>query len=359
MWIDYLKPDPLRIAFGTLSATLLGVGLICILRNYARKKYRASLYMGIGWSGFMLEAAFYAMKYFFLKESEPHLLFNLLENMSLVPGFLGMLALIDSVSRDAVDPRKFSAVMLVLGADAMMFILLFNNSSLVIVPTLIVISVGLVVGLAWLYFCIMIYKKVPASLKRPALVNVLGALLVSVLYVVTNKYVSGLSAIFPSLDRMLQSIGALLHAITFARHDPLYYVLPFKTQHLVTFDTRNGIALYRHSWHVPDRMIDEDLFSSVLQGMGVIIHEALKKGNLEEIKMENGYLLIRRHLDVPIASVLVTTKPSRVLRDALAAFNQQFVNKYSASLSKNVAIETFKAANSLVKACFSFIPDFD
>jgi hypothetical protein len=351
--------DPIRIIFGSLSAALQCVGFVYIFRNYLKKKYKPSLYMAIGWFCFMFEAGFYAIKYCFDVGSDLHNFFNLLENLSLLPGFLGMLALMDSVSRDAIDPRKFSIAMLALGADAMLFILLFNDPDLVVLPIIIMANIGLVVGLGWLYFCIMIYKNVPASLKRPALIVIVGALFVSVMYVVSNRYISGLSKYIPSIDRIFQAVGALLLAVIFAKYDQLCYVLPFKTQRIVTFGTTNGVSLFTYSWHTPETLIDEDLFSSMLQGVSMIVNESLKKGNVQEIKMEKGVLLINRDPKYPVASVLIASKSSRVLRDALTTFNRKFVEKFGQHLDKNESIEVFKGAKDLVDSCFSFIPVFE
>ncbi len=315
--------------------------------------------MAIAWFGFMLEAAFYVVKYFFDVGSDPHMFFNLLENLSLIPGFLGMLALIDSVSRDSIDPRKFSIALLVLGADALLFIIYFNNSELVIVPILIVATVGLVFGVIWLYFCILIYRNVPRSLKRPALLNIVGAILISIMYIIANRYISGLSKYIPSIDRMFQAVGALMHAFIFGKYDQLFYVLPFKTQRLITFGTTDGISLFTHTWHRPDRQIDEDLFSSMLQGMSMLVNESLKKGNVMEIKMEQGVLLISQDGKHPVASVLVTSKTSRVLRDGLAAFNRQFIERFAQHLGRSESVEVFSDAKKLVDSCFAFIPVFD
>jgi hypothetical protein len=353
-----LELDNMRITFGGLSAALLCAGFVFIFRNFLKKKYRPSLYMAIAWFGFMLEAAFYTVKYFFKTTSDLHVFFNLLENLSLIPGFIGMLALIDSVSRDAIDPRKFSVTLLVLGADAMLFIVYFN-SELVIVPIMIVATVGLVFGIIWLYFCILIYQNVPASLKRPALLNIIGALLVSIMYVIANRYISGWSRYIPSIDRMFQAVGALMHAFIFGKYDQLFYVLPFKTQRLVTFGTTNGVSLFTYTWHRPERLIDEDLFSSMLQGMSMLVNESVMKGNVQEIKMEQGVLLIHQDNKHPVASVLVASKSSQVLRDGLAAFNRQFIDRFGQHLDKNESIEVFSDAKKLVDSCFAFIPVFD
>lgn len=315
--------------------------------------------MAIAWFGFMLEAAFYAIKYLFEKTSDMHLFFNLLENLSLIPGFLGMLALIDSVSRDTIDPRKFSIAMLVLGADAMLFIVTFKSTELVVAPILVVVTFGLAVGIAWFYFCIVIYRNVPRSLKHPALINVIGAFFVSIMYIVANKYIGGLSKVIQSIDRMFQAVGALMHAIIFAKHDQLCYTLPFKTQRLVVFNTKSGISLFTFTWHRPDRLIDEDLFSSMFQGMSLLVNESVNKGHVQEIKMEKGVLLLSTEFKHPVASVLVASKSSRVLREGLAAFTRQFIEAFGQYIDKNKSTDVFNDAKKLVGSCFGFIPVFD
>ena len=54
----------------------------------------------------------------------------------------------------------------------------------------------------------------------------------------------------------------------------------------------------------------------------------------------------------------VNTKSSRVLRDGLAAFNRQFVDKYAQYIDKGKSIDVFSDAKKLVESCFAFIPEF-
>ncbi|MEX2683365.1 MAG: hypothetical protein Q6373_017445 [Candidatus Sigynarchaeota archaeon] len=354
-----LEIDPMRVIFGSLSAALQLAGFVFIFRNFMKKRYRSSKYIAIAWFCFMLEAAFYSAKYFFEKTSDIHSFFNLLENLSLIPGFLAMLALIDSVSRDTIDPRKFSIAMLVLGADATLFVITFNSPELVVVPILIVVSFGLLVGVAWFYFCIKIYRNVPRSLKRPALINIIGAFLVSIMYILTNKYIGGFSKVIPSIDRIFQAVGALMHAVVLMKHDQLCFTLPFKTQRLVVINTRTGMSLFTYTWHELDRPIDEDLFSSMLHGISLLVNESVDKGDIQEIKMEKGVLLISRDYKYPVASVLVASKSSSVLREGLAAFNRQFINEFGQYVDNYTDTELFNDAKKLVATCFGFVPVFD
>lgn len=350
--------DPTRVAFGSLAAAMLLAGCLVIGRNYVARRNRASLFMAIGWACFMLEALFYTIKYTYVKDSQPHQVFNLLENLSLVPGFISMIVLLDLISRDTIDPRKLAPALLVLGLTSALFLMLFTTD-LVIVPIIVVANIGLIVGGSWLYFFIMIARNVPPALRKPALLNVVGAFLVSVMYVVASRHVSGLSRFIPSIDRIFQATGALIQAITLARHDQLLYVLPFKVYRLVTFDSRNGTALFTHAWLKKTKMIDEDLFSAVLQGMSGIITESVDKGQVQEIKMEYGVLIIERDARHAVVSVLVSSKSSRVLRDGLTRFNQQFVARYGGRIGAQIDVDDLAGAGDLVEACFSFIPRYE
>ncbi len=91
----------------------------------------------------------------------------------------------------------------------------------------------------------------------------------------------------------------------------------------------------------------------------MLVNESVRKGNVQEIKMEQGVLLIHQDNKHPVASVLVASKSSRVLRDGLAAFNHKFVDRFGQYLDKNVSIEVFSDAKKLVESCFAFIPVFD
>ena len=96
----------------------------------------------------------------------------------------------------------------------------------------------------------------------------------------------------------------------------------------------------------------------VLQAVGSILDEILKKGEVREIKMDRAVLLIQHNKKYPVASVLVTTKSSKSLRYGLKKFNTQFIDKFESSFGGLYEVSRFKEASALVQEIFDFIPDY-
>jgi hypothetical protein len=347
-----------KIITSSVAAILLFSGFAIIFKQYIQKKYRPSLYLSIVWLGFALEAMFDTMRLGYLAEGEINDFFLSLSYLSLAPAFLAVLALVDSVSRDTIEPKRFAVLVFVLSINSILLFMPHDNSTTS--PSYyIVISVGLVMSIASFIMYVRIYAGVPRDLKLAAKINLAGAFIVSFVYVVLNIFEMTIPSTFPPISRIFEATGAMIQAIIFSRYEQLFYVLPFKTQRLIVFNTRNGISIFSHDWSKGNQLIDEDLFSSMLQGMSMIINESIKKGNVQEIKMEQGVLLISHDATHPVASVLIASKSALVLNQGLAVFARKFVAKYEPSLTSNENVEDFKNATDLVRECFPFIPQFD
>jgi len=106
------------------------------------------------------------------------------------------------------------------------------------------------------------------------------------------------------------------------------------------------------------RVIDENVFTMVLQAVGSILDELLKKGEVREIKMDRAVLLIQHNKNFPVASVLVTTKSSKSLRYGLKKFNSEFIDKFKSHFGGMYEVSRFKKARTLVEEYFDFVPDY-
>jgi hypothetical protein len=345
-----------RIITGCIAAGILLAGFLVIFKQYLQKHYRPSLYLAIAWLGFFLEAIFASVRLLF-ENSETMLFFQKLSFICLAPGFLGIMATGDSISRDDVDAKRFSILVFVLGINTLMLLLPLDQKTIMI-PNIIVISVGVVISNALLVLYIRIYQNVPRQLKRLAFINIIGALCVSVIYVILRIIEIARPNILPPIERIIEAIGALIQASILSRHEQLFYVLPFKAQRLTVVGTEKGLSLFNYDWSKSD-IIDQDLFSSIIHGVSMIINESLKRGNFQEIKLENGVILISHDATHPVASVLIASKSSQVLHDGLANFARKFVRKYGDILENLDSASIARDARDLVKECFPFIPRFD
>ncbi len=78
----------------------------------------------------------------------------------------------------------------------------------------------------------------------------------------------------------------------FAKKPKLGYVLPFKALRLTIINTESGIAIFTHDWTKDESLVDNVLFSGMMQGISGILNESLKKGNIKEIILDKANLLI-------------------------------------------------------------------
>ncbi|NMC08034.1 MAG: hypothetical protein GYA24_22710 [Candidatus Lokiarchaeota archaeon] len=344
-----------KIITGLIAAGMLLAGFLIIIRQYIQKRYRPSFYLAIAWLGFFLEAFFSSTRLLF-DDVQSMIYFQKLSFLGLAPGFLGIMATVDSISRDSVEPRRFSMLVFILGINTFLLMLPLDEKT-ILIPNLIVISIGVVISNTLLVLYIRIHRNVPQPLKRLALVNVLGAMFVGVVYVFLRIVEIARPNFLPPVARVIEAIGALIQASVLSRHEQLFYVLPFKVQRLTVIDTRKGTSLYNFDWLKSD-IIDQDVFSGIIQGMSMIMNESLKKGNFQEIKLEKGSVLINHDATHSLASMLIASKTSQVLHDGLAQFSRKFTRKYEEDNKDPGKSNDGHDADDLVKECFPFIPRF-
>ncbi len=342
---------------GAIAASMLAAGSMIVFKQFVKKKYRPSLYLSIAWLGFCLEALLATISLIAKANDEPDDFFLRLSYFCLAPGFLGVLAVVDYISRDGIEPRRFVIVVLILGLNTVILFLPFEEMVLSI-SYYIVIGLGLIISTYTFILYIKIYRSVPMYLKHSASMNLLGSFCVSVLYVITNILEVAFPGSFPPISRLFEAAGALIQTIAFAWHEQLFYILPFKAQRLIVYDTEKGISLFVHDWSREGQLIDEDLFSGILQGVSMLVNESIQKGHVQEIKMERGVLLINHDNIHPIAFVIIASKSSQVLNDGLATFRRIFVQRFESKFGEKERTDQFEAARELVTKCFPFVPQF-
>jgi hypothetical protein len=93
-----------------------------------------------------------------------------------------------------------------------------------------------------------------------------------------------------------------------------------------------------------------------LQAVGSILDEILKKGVVREIQMDRAILLIQHDTKYPIASVLVTSKSSKSLRNGLRIFNEEFISRFYTDDIDSHEVSKFADADNLVEKIFEFVP---
>jgi hypothetical protein len=206
------------------------------------------------------------------------------------------------------------------------------------------------------YFFFKIFLNAPQDLKFHSFVCLIGAIIVSIIPGVL--YLFGLTMLFPGCSVFLFGIGTLLISIALVFQPKLAYILPFKLYHLIVIETKSGLPLYKYSWKLGTKLgeINPPIFSSLLHGIDLFMENSINRGNIQEIWVEEAMLMVSQIKEIPISCVLITSKPSLVLRKALDCFYKRFYKKFAQLIKNPSNLSKFNSAKQIVEECFAFIP---
>ena len=349
------------VFIGIISLGPITSAFLVLLVRYFKEKYKHDLYMAMGWFSILMWCVFWIFANLLL--SEIIFIFCI---YAVIPAAFLITFLVDHINRESVDPFKIFMVTAV-SAVAIFATLEPNNVIKRMYPngeqgltyTGSILIGGsilfLLAGGMYIYYMAKIYYQAPKNLKSISSLSLLGSILVGFLSSVTT--ISSLIWIIPGLHMLVTTTGALLTAIAFTYEPRLAFILPFKVLRLTAIETKSGISIFSHIWNKLDT-IDEHLLSGVLQSISLILNQALKKGNIREIQLEQATLILRRSEKFSVICVLITTKSSRSLRLALNSFARKFFTKFSQYFSNPHILNNFEAASDLIAEIFTFIPEY-
>ena len=211
---------------------------------------------------------------------------------------------------------------------------------------------------AFLYYIwsFQTWRKAPSSLKRLTNLFFFGSTLFSV--VTAIMYVLGtFIRSFNSIAFIIHSVGAITNIIAILKDPRIIYILPFKAYRILVVDTNASIALYKYDWAKVGKL-EETMFSMMLQAIGNVLDDILKKGEVQEIQMDRAVLLIHHDNTYSIASILIASKSSKSLRYGLKRFNEKFVNVFQTQLDGERKVGTFEETRALVDNVFDYVPSY-
>jgi len=278
----------------------------------------------------------------------------LLGNLFVIIGGLFLLLGSDLLSRDAVDPIKlfiYAGLITII-----LFMVISGNPE----TTSTNISFFFFIYLAacflplcvFLYYLVKINQQVPRHLKMSSRLLVIGFL--------TGNFIGIFLVLFSGggfFSDLILATGFILQAWVLVRSPMIFFILTQKAMYFSVIDTSSGIPLFTHTWKSKAGTVNEDLFSGMLQGISLIVKETLNRGNMEEVKLSEGVLIVQRSRASNVACVLVATKSSRALRDGLHLFSERFGTQYGPLISDPINKALFEPASSLIAECFPFLPE--
>nr|MDO8110324.1 hypothetical protein [Candidatus Sigynarchaeota archaeon] len=288
----------------------------------------------------------------------------------LLSGNFLIVVFIDSVNRDSVDPVKISAISIIYAISSIGYILsmtaapfnaaIAENLLFTAISAICVLLIWFLPGGLVLYHGARILRHVPRPLKSYAVLFLVGGILITI-----TAFLAIAGIMIPESWPLgglnlsgLFLVGAMASiTVSLAKQPKLAYVLPFKALRLTVIDTSGGTPIFNHTWQPGRKQVDETLFSGMLQGVSVILKESLEQGNVREIILDEGTMILQRSQVKNIACVLVATRTSRALRDGLRLFSERFYERFKDDLVDPINKEAFTPAAALVAECFPFLPE--
>lgn len=345
----------------TLTAIPFGICTLLLFFQYRHQKNQFVIYFGFTWFFLMLWTLIQALAYVF----DSAILFRI-HILTLIPSGLFEILALDAISRESIDRMK---IIIITGISTVIFANLFNNDAIHTIVTInheisftprldIIIEVGILayfIGMLYIYNMGLICKNAPQKLKKGAIFNLIGAILLG-LGIPTIAALELDKILFPGLDGLIGGIGAMFCAISFYRYPQLAFILPFKTSQIRIMNLKSGMYLYIHKWEEIKDDANDGVFSGLLHAISAILNETLHQGNVKEIHLDNGILLLQKCTDPNIVVVLIASKSSKILRVALEQFSNEFNKQFpDCSLDTTGKIDQYKKTDELVRKIFWFI----
>ncbi|HMF30859.1 MAG TPA: hypothetical protein VKK79_05575, partial [Candidatus Lokiarchaeia archaeon] len=126
---------------------------------------------------------------------------------------------------------------------------------------------------------------------------------------------------------------------------------------LVVLHSESGLELFSHSWIQNDAIFNPTLFTGLIQAGMAILDKTVNKGTIEEIKLQQATLLVHKSTKSPFTIILITTKISKILRDAVKSFGDILRNEFSVNFENNVLkLENGENLDKRIEDSFPFVP---
>ena len=336
---------------------------VILFRIFARSKYRHILYFALSWLCAMICILFFGLSFLFGN----NILF-IVGFAWIIPAIAFILVVLEYFSRESIEPLNVAIFAALSGVTSALTLLpgaitVVNNpngESYVDMNGLFAIGLMLMIFyycVSIVYWGIQIYHYFPHNLKRHSTLFLLTCVIIAIGFL--GVILFGVENQLPGLDAVVLSIAAIIFAFVFLNKPQVAFILPFKVVQLTIIDTVSGIPLFTHTWGRIGEIVDEMLFSGMFQGISAILNEALHRGNVREIVLDKGTLLLNRSQEVNAACILVTNKATRSLRVALNAFADEFFTRFGSYLNAATDLTQLAGVAELIKTHFGFIPKYD
>jgi len=151
---------------------------------------------------------------------------------------------------------------------------------------------------------------------------------------------------------IILGLGTFIMCIAIFKEPKLLYILPFTVYRIVVKDNE-GYPLFDHDWSESD--IDEPIFTGFINAVQLMSEEVMKIGGLVNIDLAEGILILNESEYITVG--LVSSKSSKLLRDSLTRFTNDFEVIFQRNLKKSIRDKKeYATAYSLIEKYFSNFP---
>ena len=302
---------------------------------------------GMLWALFLLLYRMFYYTYYAIGLAYLYLIMPVIMSFCLIIAF-------DYISRDSIDIKKMTLFTALGTLLLTLYVLYYIDPRFGIVFGNINVGFTFLVAFIWFGYTIKIYLRTPYKLIKYSRLNLIGGIFIGIL-----TPLGYFIQILEYSNYLFVSIGLLFSAVAFMKEPKLSGILPFRVYNLTIIDAISGNSVFSHDWDKKEGLMNDTLFSSLLKAISAILNEAIRKGNVREIYLDEAVVILKRIKKYPVAYVLIASKSSKTLRHALDNFADKFDTRFARFFSDMSNLEVFLPAYEIIHESFPFVPEYD
>ncbi len=288
-----------------------------------------------------------------------------MKRLSMMGGSIGLFALIlnvDYITKERISYYKVIIASIIIGSTIVL-IFIPGNIQLYIheyggYPTLGMKGPLQIINILALFaLCFQLtswffkaWRRAPPELVRDAFYLFLTSLIFYICCIFL--FLLGLWLIFP-MGYLLTTVSISITAYFIYRQPKLLYILSFEGRRITVITNQTGIPLFDFSWQLrgTSKLAEQKGFVKWMPVLQQLSQKISTSGQVEELRLENSTILFK-HANY-ITTVLLSSRQSPILREALENFTRAFESQYEKLLRVGMNdVDNFREATKLIKEIF-------
>jgi signal transduction histidine kinase len=288
-----------------------------------------------------------------------------MKRLSMMGGSIGLLALIlnvDYITKERISYYKIIIASIIIGSTIVL-IFIPGNIQLYIheyggYPTLGMKGPLQILNIFALFaLCFQLtswffktWRRAPPELVRDACYLFLTSLIFYICCIFL--FLLGLWLIFP-MGYLLTTVSISTITYFIYRQPKLLYILSFKGRRITVITNQTGIPLFDLSWQLrgTSKLAEQKGFVKWMPVLQQLSQKISTSGQVEELRLENSTILFK-HANY-ITTVLLSSRQSPILREALENFTRAFESQYEKLLRVGMNdVSNFREATKLINEIF-------